>query len=55
MCGLIGRLPFAMLNEQMLKAGFAYLRTIPANAKYLNRFLKCSCLASLPDKGTLLF
>ncbi|MFA6270609.1 MAG: thermonuclease family protein [Candidatus Paceibacterota bacterium] len=28
-----------MLNEQMLKDGFACLLTIPPNVKYLNRFL----------------
>ncbi len=28
-----------MLNEQMLKDGFAYLLTIPPNLKYVNRLL----------------
>jgi hypothetical protein len=37
MCGLIGGFPFAMLNEQMLKDGFAYLLTIPPNVKHVNR------------------
>ncbi len=28
-----------MLNEEMLKAGYAGLMTIPPNVKYENRFL----------------
>ena len=41
-CGLIGRLPVAMLNGQMLKDGFAYLLTIPPNVKYVKKFRKAA-------------
>jgi len=34
------RIPVAMLNEQLLKAGFAYLWIIPANVKHVDSFRK---------------
>ncbi|MEI6423570.1 MAG: hypothetical protein WCP55_15230, partial [Lentisphaerota bacterium] len=39
-CRLVGGLPFAMLNEQMLKDGFGCLLTIPPNVKYVENFRK---------------
>ena len=40
-----------MLNEKILKAGYASLLTIPPNVKYQDNFLKISSEAKMQRKG----
>jgi hypothetical protein len=40
-----------MLNEQLLKDGFAYLRTIPPNVKYVKNFRKTVSLSDRQGFG----
>jgi len=40
-----------MLNEEMVKAGYAQLMTIPPNLKYQGRFLKAYAEARENHRG----